>query len=81
MSDGMILATIGVITGLIAIVTPIIKLNSNIVTLTVVVQQLKDLVKEKTDKLDMRVTDHGKEIDKLKIDVESHEIRIKQLEK
>ena len=81
MTDGMIAATIGIIVGLIAIVTPIIKLNGNIVRLTVVVEQLEQLVKEKTEKLDARVTEHGKELDRLRIDVEGHELRIKQLEK
>lgn len=81
MQDGMIVAAIGVIVGLIAIITPIMKLNGNIVRLTTVVDQLEKLVKDKTDKLDTRVTTHGEEIDKLKVDVAGHEVRIKQLEK
>lgn len=81
MQDGLIVAAIGVIVGLIAIITPIMKLNGNIVRLTTVVDSLEELVKDKTDKLDTRITNHGEEIDKLKIDVAGHEVRIKQLEK
>lgn len=81
MQDGLIVASIGVIVGLIAIITPIIKLNGNIVRLTTVVDQLEKLVKERTDKLDSRITTHGVEIDQLKLDVAGHEVRIKQLEK
>lgn len=81
MQDGLIVAAIGVIVGLIAIITPIMKLNGNIVRLTTVVDQLEKLVKDKTDKLDKRITTHGEEIDQLKIDVAGHEVRIKQLEK
>lgn len=81
MSDGMIVAAIGVIVGLIAIITPIMKLNGNIVRLTTVVDQLEKLITERTNKLDTRITTHGEEIDKLKIDVAGHEVRIKQLEK
>lgn len=81
MTDEMIVAVIGVIGGLIVIVAPIIRLNSHITELTVLFRELKDLVKEKTDNLDRRVTDHGTEIDQLRIDVTNHEARIKQLEK
>lgn len=80
MQDGLIVAAIGVIVGLIAIITPIMKLNGNIVRLTTVVDQLEKLVTDKTNKLDTRITTHGEEIDKLKIDVAGHEIRIKKLE-
>ena len=81
MNDGIIVAAIGLIVGLIAIITPIMKLNGNIVRLTTVVDQLEKLVADETAKLDKRVTTHGEEIDKLKIDVAGHEVRIKQLEK
>ena len=81
MTDTMIVAAVGLIAGLIAIVTPIVRLNSNIVRLTTVVEQLETLVKEKTDRLDDRITKHGKEIDQLNIDVAEHEVRIKALEK
>lgn len=81
MNDGTIIAAIGVIVGLIAIITPIMKLNGNIVRLTAVVDSLEKLVMNETAKLDKRVTTHGEEIDKLKLDVAGHEVRIKQLEK
>ena len=81
MTDTMIIGALGVIVSLIAIMAPIIKLNANIVRLTTVVEQLEKIVKDKTDKLDQRVTQHGKEIDQLNIDVTDHEARLKALEK
>lgn len=81
MTDGMILALFGLIGTLIVIVTPIIRLNGHITELTVLFRELKDLVKEKTDKLDTRVTTHGNEIDQLRVDVTNHEARIQALEK
>ena len=80
MSDQMIVAAIGVLGGLIALITPIIRLNSNITRLTTVVERLEALVKEKTDKLDERVTQHGKEIDDLRIRQAEHDTRLRQLE-
>ena len=44
-------------------------------------ERLEQLVKEKTDKLDERVTKHGQEIDELKNKQTEHEERIKHLEK
>lgn len=81
MTDTMILGALGVIVSLIAIVTPIIRLNSNIVRLTTVVDRLEKLFEDKTNKLDTRVTKHGQEIDQLNIDIASHEVRLKALEK
>lgn len=81
MTDTMILGSLGFVVSLIAIVTPIVKLNANIVRLTTVVEQLEKLVKDKTDKLDERVTKHGQEIDQLNIDIAEHEVRLKALEK
>lgn len=81
MTDTMIIGALGVIVSLIAIMAPIIKLNANIVRLTTVVEQLEKIVKDKTDKLDQRVTEHGKEIDQLNIDVADHEARLRSLEK
>ena len=81
MTDTMIIGGLGVIVSLIAIMAPIIKLNANIVRLTTVVEQLEKIVKDKTDKLDERVTKHGQEIDQLNIDVAEHELRLKALEK
>lgn len=81
MSDTIIMAVVGFLGGLIALITPIIRLNSNITRLTTVVERLEVLVKEKTDKLDERVTQHGKEIDAIVVRQTEHEARIKQLEK
>lgn len=81
MSDGTILAGLGFIVTLIAVLAPVMRLNSNITELTVVVKQLKEIVKEKTDKLDERVTKHGEEIDEIRTKQTEHEARIKQLER
>lgn len=81
MTDSVIIAAIGVLGGLVALITPIIKLNSNITRLTTVVERLEALVKEKTDKLDERVTQHGKEIDEIRIKQQDHDTRLKQLER
>lgn len=81
MTDDMIIAGLGFIVTLIAVLAPVMRLNSNITELTVVVKQLKEIVKEKTDKLDERVTKHGQEIDELKNKQTEHEERIKHLEK
>lgn len=81
MNDGMIIAAVGLIGGLIAIVTPIVRLNANITKLTTIVEQLEKLVKDKTDELARRSTEHGKEIDDLRIKQTDHEARIKTLEK
>lgn len=81
MTDNMIIAAIGLLTGLVALITPIVKLNGNITRLTTVVERLEALVKEKTDKLDQRVTQHGKEIDEIRLKQTEHDTRIKQLEK
>ena len=80
MPDGTIIAAVGLIVGLIAIIKPIIDLNGNIAKLTTVVEQLEKLVKDKTDKLDQRITKHGEEIDEIKIKQTEHETRIHQLE-
>ena len=81
MDDTTIIKAFGFIATLIAVLVPLFKLNGNIVKLTTVVEKLEQLVKEKTDKLDDRITKHGKEIDQLNIDVAEHEVRLKALEK
>ena len=81
MSDSAIVAVVGFLGGLIALIMPIIRLNSNITRLTTVVERLEVLVKEKTDKLDERVTKHGQEIDDIRVKQAEHETRIKQLER
>ena len=80
MNDSMIVALIGFIGALIVVMTPVIKLNGKISELTVLLAELKGLVKEKTDKLDERVTTHGKEIDEIKLTQAQHETRIQHLE-
>ena len=81
MSDNMIIAALGFIGALLVVVTPVIRLNSNITELTVLFRELKALVEEKTEHLDKRVTEHGKQIDELKVTQAKHEERLKQLEK
>lgn len=81
MNDVMIIAGAGFLLTVIGIMAPILKLNGAIVRLTTVVEQLESLVKDKTDKLDERVTKHGQEIDELRIKQTDQEARIKQLEK
>lgn len=81
MDDATIIKAFGFIATLIAVLVPLFKLNGNIVRLTTVVEQLEELIKEKTDKLDERITKHGKEIDELAIKSTDHEARIKALEK
>ena len=80
LTDATIIALVGFLGGLVALVTPLIRLNSNITRLTTVVERLELLVKEKTDKLDERVTQHGKEIDDLRIRQAEHDTRLRQLE-
>lgn len=81
MTDNIILALVGFLGGLVALITPIIRLNSNITRLTVAVEKLETLVKEKTDRLDARVTKHGEEIDEIRLKQTEHDTRIKALEK
>ena len=81
MPDGLIVAAVALIAGLIAIIKPIIDLNTNIAKLTTAVTALEDLVKEKTEQLDKRITKHGEEIDDIKVKQVEHETRITHLEK
>ena len=81
MNDNMIVAAIGFLGALIVVMAPVIRLNGHITELTVLFRELKALVEEKTDSLDRRVTEHGKELDDLKVTQAKHEERIKQLEK
>lgn len=81
MTDNMIIAALGFLGALIVVMAPVIRLNGNITELTVLFRELKALVEEKTDSLDKRVTEHGKQIDELKVTQAKHEERIKQLEK
>ena len=81
MSDNMIIAALGFLGALIVVMAPVIRLNGHITELTVLFRELKALVEEKTDSLDKRVTEHGRQIDELKVTQAKHEERIKQLEK
>lgn len=81
MPDGLIVAAVALIAGLIAIIKPIIDLNTNIAKLTTAVTALEDLVKEKTEQLDKRITKHGEEIDDIKVRQAEHETRITHLER
>ena len=77
LDDGMIMAIGGFIVMLIALVKPIITLNTNITELKLSIDQFKESV----NKLDARITEHGKEIDKVRETLVDHEARIKTLEK
>lgn len=81
MSDQIIIALGGFLVMLIAIMAPIVRLNGNITELNVLFRELKSLVEDKTDNLDKRVTEHGKEIDDIRIKQTQHEERLRQLEK
>ena len=81
MTDNMIVALLGFIGALIVVMAPVIRLNGSITELTVLFRELKALVEEKTENLDKRVTEHGRQIDELKVTQAKHEERIKALEK
>lgn len=64
--------------GLLAVVvSPIMKLNTNITELTTSVNQLRVIIQELKD----RVSEHGREIDRVSNKIIEHEERIKTLEK
>lgn len=77
MTDKMIVAVLAVIGALIVVLKPIFDLNTNITELKISIDQFRDSV----NKLDSRITEHGKEIDKIKEQVVDHEARIHFLEK
>lgn len=77
MTDNVIMVLLGFIGALIVAIKPILDLNTNITELKVSIDQFRDSV----NKLDSRITEHGKEIDKIKEQVVDHEARIKNLEK
>lgn len=81
MSDIMIVSGAAFLLTVIGIMAPVLKLNGAIVRLTTVVEQLEDLIKDKTDKLDARVTKHGQEIDDIRVKQAEQEQRIKVLER
>lgn len=77
MTDKMILALLGFIGALLVVLKPFLDLNTNITELKVSI----DAFKSSVDKLDSRITEHGKEIEKIKEQVVDHEARIKNLER
>ena len=81
MTDNMIVAALGFLGALIVVMAPVMRLNSHITELTVLFSELKALVTEKTESLDKRVTEHGKQIDDMKVKQTEHEERIKHLER
>ena len=77
MTDNIIMVILGFIGALLVAIKPILDLNTNITELKVSIDQFRDSV----NKLDSRITEHGKEIDKIKETVVDHEARIKNLER
>lgn len=77
MTDNAIMALLGFAAALLVVLKPILNLNTNITELKVSI----DAFKASVDKLDARITEHGKEIDKIRETVVNHEARIKALEK
>lgn len=77
MQDSLIMALLGFIAALAVVIKPILNLNTNITELKISI----DAFKASVDKLDSRITEHGKEIDRLRDQVVDHEARIKNLER
>ena len=77
MSDNTIMAMLGFIAALLVVLKPFLTLNTNITELKASI----DAFKESVDKLDNRITEHGKELDKLRDQLVDHEARLKHLEK
>ena len=77
MTNGTIMAALGFIGALLVVLKPILNLNTNITELKVSI----DAFKETVNKLDERITKHGKEIDRMKETLVNHEARISQLER
>lgn len=77
MTYELLVGLLALIAALIVVIKPIMNLNTSITELTLSVNQLKDLL----DKLDIRVSKHGDEIDDLQKNVANHETRIAYLEK
>lgn len=77
MNDNIIMAALGFIGALLVVLRPILNLNTSITELKVSIDAFRDSV----NKLDNRISEHGKEIDKIREAVVDHEARIKALEK
>ena len=76
MTDGMIMAALGFIGALLVVLKPILNLNTSITELKVSIDAFRDTV----NKLDSRITEHGKELDRVKEQLVDHEARLKILE-
>lgn len=77
MTDAAIMAILGFAGALLVVLKPILDLNTLITELKTSIDQFKASI----DKLDSRITEHGREIDKIRDQVIDHEARIKNLEK
>lgn len=77
MSDGIIVFGAGFLLTLIGIIRPIISLNTSITALKISIDQLKDTYSQ----MNNRLTDHGKDIDKMRETLANHEVRITTLER
>lgn len=77
MTYEILIGALGFIGALAVVIRPLIALNTNIAQLTASVDQLKDVLEE----LKTRVSDHGKEIDEMRVEIANHEARISALEK
>lgn len=77
MTYEILVGALGLIALLAGVVRPLITLNQNITTLTMSVNQLKEILSE----LKERVTNHGKELDEVKVTIADHEARLRAIEK
>lgn len=77
MTYEILIGALGFIAALAVVIRPLISLNQNITALTLSVTQLKEVL----DELKERVTNHGHEIDEMKVELVDHEARIRTLEK
>lgn len=77
MTYAILIGALEFIGALAVVVRPLMTLNTNITRLTLSVDQLKEAVEE----LKARVSDHGKEIDVIRVAIADHEARISALEK
>ena len=77
MTYEILIGALGFIGALAVVIRPLFALNTNIAQLTASVDQLKDVLEE----LKTRVSDHGKEIDEMRVEIANHEARISALEK
>lgn len=77
MKDETIMALLAFVGAMLVILKPLLNLNTSITELKASIDQFRDTV----NKLDNRITEHGKEIDNIKAQVIDHEARIKNLEK